>query len=84
MIRLRRDGTAQPVLRHQTPAGLAIKYCIPVDAQCAVCNGHDQIQPYYSVENEEADAGQDDKTCLGRLNHQARTGTGEKSFSLLT
>ena len=84
MIKLTRDGTAQPVLRHQKPAGLTNKYCTPVDTQCAVCKGHDQIQPYYSVENEEAHAGQTDRTRLGRLNYQARTGTGKKSFSLLT
>ena len=30
-----------------------------------------------SVKNEPADAGRDDRTCLARLNSQARTGTGK-------
>ena len=34
-----------------------------------------------SVENEWADAGRDGQTCLVRPNSQARTGTGENSFS---
>ena len=35
-----------------------------------------------SVGNEQADTGQDDRTCLARPNSQALTGTGEYSFSL--
>ena len=29
------------------------------------------------VENEQADAGRDDRTCLAKTNSQARTGTGK-------
>ena len=41
-----------------------------------------QIQPEYG--NEKTDAGRDCRTHLRRLNSQARTGTGEKSFSLFS
>ena len=37
-----------------------------------------------SVENEQADAGRDGRTCLARPDSQARTGTGKNSFSLLS
>ena len=30
-----------------------------------------------SMENEQADAGRDGRTCLARLNSQAQTGTGK-------
>ena len=39
-----------------------------------------QIQPEYG--GEQADAGRDYRTRLARPNSQARTGTGEYSFSL--
>ena len=39
-----------------------------------------QIQP--ECGDEQADAGRDDRTRLARPNSQARTGTGEYSFSL--
>ena len=39
-----------------------------------------QIQPEYG--DKQADAGRDCRTRLARPNSQARTGTGEKSFSL--
>ena len=35
-----------------------------------------------SAENEKADTGRDDRTCLARPNSQARTGTRKSSFSL--
>ena len=33
------------------------------------------------MENEQVDAGRDDRTRLARPNSQARTGTGKKRFS---
>ena len=36
-----------------------------------------------SVENEQADAGQDGRTCLARSKSQTRTGAGKTYFSLL-
>ena len=39
-----------------------------------------QIQPL-SMENEQADAGRDDRTRLTRPHSQARTGTGKKQFA---
>ena len=36
------------------------------------------------VENEQAEAGRDGRTCLAGPNSQARTGTGECSFSLFS
>ena len=36
------------------------------------------------VENKRADAGRNGRTCLARPSSQARTGTGEKSFSLFS
>ena len=41
-----------------------------------------QIQPEFG--DEQADAGRDDRPRLARQNSQARTGTGEKSFSLFS
>ena len=41
-----------------------------------------QIQPEYG--DEQADAGRDGLTRLARPNSQARTGTGEYSFSLFS
>ena len=41
-----------------------------------------QIQPEYG--DEQADAGRDGWTRLARPNSQARTGTGEYSFSLFS
>ena len=41
-----------------------------------------QIQPEYG--DEQADAGRDCRTRLARPNSQARTGTGEYSFSLFS
>ena len=41
-----------------------------------------QIQPEYG--DEQADARQDGRTRLARPNSQARTGTGEYSFSLFS
>ena len=41
-----------------------------------------QIQPEYG--DEQADAGRDGLTRLARPNSQARTGTGECSFSLFS
>ena len=41
-----------------------------------------QIQPEYGYE--QADAGQDCRTCLARPNSQARTGTGKYSLSLFS
>ena len=38
------------------------------------------IQP--ELENEQADAGPDGRTCLARPNSQARTGTDSKIFNL--
>ena len=42
----------------------------------------DQIQPEY--EDEQADAGRDCRTRLAKPNSQARTRTGEYSFSLFS
>ena len=39
-----------------------------------------QIQPECGVENEQAHAGRDGRTCLTRLNSLARTGTGRKDI----
>ena len=36
------------------------------------------------VKNEQADAGQEGRTCLAGPNYQARTGTVKKSFSLFS
>ena len=41
-----------------------------------------QIQPEYG--DEQADAGRDCRTRLARPNSKARTGIGEKSFSLFS
>ena len=41
-----------------------------------------QIQPEYG--DEQADAGRDGRIRLARPNSQARTGTGEYSFSLFS
>ena len=43
-----------------------------------------QIQPKLSTENEQADAGRDDRTRLARPNSQARTETGKCLFSLFS
>ena len=37
-----------------------------------------------SLENKQADAGRDDRTCLARPNYQAQTGIGKYSFSLFS
>ena len=42
----------------------------------------DQIQPDYV--DEQADEGQDCRTCLARPNSQAHTGTGKYSFPVFS
>ena len=43
-----------------------------------------ELQPGLNVENEEADAGRDGRTCLACPYSQARTRTGKYSFSLFS
>ena len=52
-------------------------------------SGRKERRPYLStrftrgVENEEADAGRDGRTCIAEPNSQARTDTEEKDVSLV-
>ena len=89
--RLTRDGAAEPVtrdqiLRRERRQGNGIwrfKYIVDAAAELGrnpVSNY--QIQPEYG--DEQADAGRDCQTRLARPNSQARTGTGEYSFSLFS
>ena len=80
-----RDGTAEPVSREQIfrrvrGQGNIHFLCsadheqdwqpYPVDPYSAICDDHTYI---HTAENEQADAGRDDRTRLGRINSQART-----------